>query len=51
MSLMAKILGKREKSVLLQHSIRINDQYRICFVGSDAGASQVAVLRLVRLYV
>ena len=26
-----------------QHSIRINDQYRVCFVWSDAGAQQVEV--------
>ncbi|MFN9610268.1 MAG: type II toxin-antitoxin system RelE/ParE family toxin [Pseudanabaena sp.] len=27
-----------------QHSIRINDQYRICFIWSDAGASQVEIV-------
>ena len=27
-----------------QHSIRINDQYRICFVWSDAGASEVEIV-------
>jgi len=26
-----------------QHSIRINDQYRICFVWSDAGPQQVEI--------
>src|SRR6056297_2265257 len=26
-----------------QHSIRINDQYRICFVWSDAGQQQVEI--------
>ena len=26
-----------------QHSIRINDQYRICFVWSDAGLQQVEI--------
>ena len=34
------LLGDR----LGQHSIRINDQYRICFVWSDAGASQVEIV-------
>ena len=27
-----------------QHSIRINDQYRVCFVWTDAGAADVEVL-------
>ena len=27
-----------------QHSIRINDQYRICFVWNDGGAEQVEVV-------
>lgn len=27
-----------------QHSIRINDQWRICFVWSDAGADQVEIV-------
>jgi toxin HigB-1 len=27
-----------------QHSIRINDQYRICFVWSDAGAENVEIV-------
>lgn len=26
-----------------QHSIRINDQYRVCFTWSDAGAEQVEI--------
>jgi toxin HigB-1 len=26
-----------------QHAIRINDQYRVCFVWTDAGAEQVEV--------
>ena len=26
-----------------QHSIRINDQYRICFVWTDAGADDVEI--------
>lgn len=26
-----------------QHSIRINDQYRICFVWTDAGPAQVEI--------
>ena len=34
------LLGDR----LTQHSIRINDQYRICFICSDAGASQVEIV-------
>jgi proteic killer suppression protein len=27
-----------------QHSIRINDQYRVCFVWSDAGAIDVEIV-------
>ena len=27
-----------------QHSIRINDQYRVCFVWSDAGATKVEIV-------
>lgn len=27
-----------------QHSIRINDQYRICFVWTDAGATDVEIV-------
>lgn len=27
-----------------QHSIRINDQFRICFVWTDAGAEQVEIV-------
>ena len=27
-----------------QHSIRINDQYRICFIWSNSGASQVEIV-------
>ena len=27
-----------------QHSIRINDQWRICFVWSDDGAEQVEIV-------
>lgn len=27
-----------------QHSIRINDQYRICFVWTDAGAENVEIV-------
>jgi proteic killer suppression protein len=26
-----------------QHAIRINDQYRICFIWTDAGAEQVEI--------
>ena len=26
-----------------QHSIRINDQWRVCFVWTDAGAEQVEI--------
>ncbi len=26
-----------------QHSIRVNDQYRICFVWTDSGADQVEI--------
>ncbi len=26
-----------------QHAIRINDQYRVCFVWTDAGAEQVEI--------
>ena len=26
-----------------QHSIRINDQYRVCFIWSDSGAEQVEI--------
>jgi proteic killer suppression protein len=26
-----------------QHSIRINDQYRVCFVWTDAGPEQVEI--------
>jgi proteic killer suppression protein len=32
---------KRDR--LGQHSIRINDQYRVCFIWADAGADQVEV--------
>ncbi|MDG9793542.1 type II toxin-antitoxin system RelE/ParE family toxin [Brucella anthropi] len=27
-----------------QHSIRINDQWRICFVWTDAGAEQIEIV-------
>lgn len=27
-----------------QHSIRINDQYRICFVWTDRGATEVEIV-------
>jgi proteic killer suppression protein len=27
-----------------QHSIRINDQYRVCFVWTDAGPEQVEIV-------
>ena len=27
-----------------QHSIRINDQWRICFVGTDAGSEEVEII-------
>lgn len=27
-----------------QHSIRVNDRYRICFVWTDSGAGQVEIL-------
>ncbi len=33
-------LGKDRKG---QHSVRINDQYRICFVWTDEGPSQVEI--------
>ena len=35
-----KLAGSRKD----QHSIRINDQWRICFVWSDAGADQVEIV-------
>lgn len=34
------LAGDREE----QHSIRINDQYRICFVWTDAGPEQVEIV-------
>ena len=34
------LAGKRRG----QHSMRINDQYRICFVWNDGGAEQVEVV-------
>ncbi|WP_207888349.1 type II toxin-antitoxin system RelE/ParE family toxin [Pseudomonas sp. 30_B] len=34
------LLGRRAG----QHSIRINDQWRICFVWTDAGAEQVEIV-------
>jgi proteic killer suppression protein len=34
-----KLVGRRAG----QHSIRINDQYRICFVWTDSGADQVEI--------
>jgi len=34
-----KLVGNRAG----QHSIRINDQYRICFVWTDSGADQVEI--------
>jgi proteic killer suppression protein len=27
-----------------QHSIRVNDQYRVCFVWKDAGAERVEIV-------
>ncbi len=27
-----------------QHSIRVNDQYRVCFVWKDAGAEEVEIV-------
>lgn len=33
-----------KKDRLGQHSIRINDQWRICFVWTDAGAEQVEIV-------
>ncbi|MBI4606212.1 MAG: type II toxin-antitoxin system RelE/ParE family toxin [Planctomycetes bacterium] len=27
-----------------QHSIRINDQYRVCFVWTDAGPAEVEIV-------
>jgi proteic killer suppression protein len=35
-----KLSGDREG----QHSIRINEQYRICFVWTDAGPDQVEIV-------
>jgi proteic killer suppression protein len=29
---------------LPQHSIRINDRWRICFVGKDGGAERVEIV-------
>lgn len=37
-------LGALKGSRKGQHSIRINDQYRVCFVWSDAGATQVEIV-------
>ena len=34
-----KLHGNRQG----QHSIRINDQFRICFVGTDDGAENVEI--------
>jgi proteic killer suppression protein len=34
-----KLKGKRAR----QHAIRINDQYRVCFVWTDKGADQVEI--------
>jgi proteic killer suppression protein len=36
-------LEKLTKDRAGQHAIRINDQYRVCFVWTDAGAEQVEV--------
>nr|WP_269148525.1 type II toxin-antitoxin system RelE/ParE family toxin [Acidipropionibacterium acidipropionici] len=36
---MEKLVGGRDG----QHSIRINDQYRICFVWTDNGADDVEI--------
>jgi proteic killer suppression protein len=36
-------LEKLERDRKGQHAIRINDQYRICFVWGDQGAEQVEV--------
>ncbi|MEJ5081254.1 type II toxin-antitoxin system RelE/ParE family toxin [Ochrobactrum sp. MYb379] len=33
-----------KKDRIGQHSIRINDQWRICFVWTDAGAEQVEIV-------
>ena len=33
-----------KKDRLGQHSIRINDQWRICFLWTDAGAEQVEIV-------
>lgn len=38
-NLLEKLAGDRSG----QHSIRINDQYRICFVWADAGAEDVEI--------
>ena len=35
-----KLRGNRQG----QHSIRVNDQYRICFVWTDAGPDQVEIV-------
>jgi proteic killer suppression protein len=39
-SRLEKLLGDRDG----QHSIRVNDQYRICFVWSDRGADRVEIV-------
>jgi toxin HigB-1 len=36
-------LEKLTKERLGQHAIRINDQYRVCFIWTEAGAEQVEV--------
>jgi proteic killer suppression protein len=38
-----KRLEKRTGDRAGQHSIRINDQYRICFVWTDGGADDVEI--------
>ena len=37
-------LEKLERDRLGQHSIRINDQWRICFVWTDTGPSEVEIV-------
>jgi proteic killer suppression protein len=37
-------LEKLERDRLGQHSIRINDQWRICFVWTDNGPSEVEIV-------
>ncbi|WP_265975076.1 type II toxin-antitoxin system RelE/ParE family toxin [Brucella intermedia] len=36
--------GNRLEALTGQHSIRINDQWRICIVWTDAGAEQIEIV-------